>query len=155
MIYITKNDPAVTIEAARSSGAGGQNVNKKSSKAVLKIDINHCNSLTLEQKNILLGNTTIKQTIENHRLLQKLQNNINKDGVLVVSNQESKTLHQNIDRVLNTINQALTYALTIDTARREGLTKAAKTKKKVMITREKVRKYKQQKQRMASSDFDN
>jgi ribosome-associated protein len=42
------------ISAARSSGPGGQHVNKTNSKVILRFDIKNSNSLTDQQKTMLL-----------------------------------------------------------------------------------------------------
>ena len=43
----------VTFKAVRSSGAGGQNVNKVSSKVVLTFDLNASQSLSEEEKELI------------------------------------------------------------------------------------------------------
>ena len=44
----------ITFKAVRSSGAGGQNVNKVSSKVVLNFDLNNSLGLDYEQKQLIL-----------------------------------------------------------------------------------------------------
>jgi ribosome-associated protein len=50
------------FKAVRSSGAGGQNVNKVSSKVVLSFDVKNSNSLTNEEKNLLEINLSSRLT---------------------------------------------------------------------------------------------
>jgi ribosome-associated protein len=52
------------FKAVRSSGAGGQNVNKVSSKVVLSFDVKNSNSLTNEEKNLLEINLSSRLTNE-------------------------------------------------------------------------------------------
>lgn len=66
----------VDLKFTRSSGKGGQNVNKVSSKAELYFDVNASLVLTDEQKQILF---------------QKLKNNISDEGTLKLTSSEART----------------------------------------------------------------
>jgi len=59
----------LTYKAVRSSGAGGQNVNKVSSKVVLIFDINQSQSLSDEEKNLAITNLASRLTSENILIL--------------------------------------------------------------------------------------
>jgi ribosome-associated protein len=54
----------LSFKAVRSSGAGGQNVNKVSSKVVLSFDLNASHALTEEEKSLLLTNIAPRLTTE-------------------------------------------------------------------------------------------
>lgn len=86
----------LTFKAVRSSGAGGQNVNKVSSKIELYFDVPASLALNEDQKQILL---------------QKLQNRLTKEGVLMLQCDESRSQHKNkslaIDRFINLIETNL------------------------------------------------
>lgn len=56
-------------KAIRSSGAGGQNVNKVSSKVVLTFDLNASQALTEEQKKRISEKLATKLTSENKLIL--------------------------------------------------------------------------------------
>ena len=58
------------LKAVRSSGAGGQNVNKVSSKVVLSFDLNKSEALTTEEKIILETKLATRLTNENVLILQ-------------------------------------------------------------------------------------
>lgn len=58
------------FKAVRSSGAGGQNVNKVSSKVILTFDLNQSQALTEYQKNILQSKLQSRLTSENILILQ-------------------------------------------------------------------------------------
>ena len=58
------------FKAVRSSGAGGQNVNKVSSKVVLSFDLNKSEALTTEEKNLLETKLASRLTNENILILQ-------------------------------------------------------------------------------------
>lgn len=57
------------FKAVRSSGAGGQNVNKVSSKVVLTFDLNASQALTEEEKERLTAKLATKLTSENLLIL--------------------------------------------------------------------------------------
>ncbi|MFY8010013.1 MAG: alternative ribosome rescue aminoacyl-tRNA hydrolase ArfB [Flavobacterium sp.] len=52
------------FKAVRSSGAGGQNVNKVSSKVMLSFDVKNSHSLTDEEKHLLTSKLASKLTSE-------------------------------------------------------------------------------------------
>ena len=66
----------VDLKFVRSSGKGGQNVNKVSSKAELYFDVNTSVALSDEQKQILF---------------LKLKNNISEEGILKLTSSEART----------------------------------------------------------------
>ena len=59
----------VNYKAVRSSGAGGQNVNKVSSKVVLTFDLNASQGLSSEEKERLLTTLATRLTSENILIL--------------------------------------------------------------------------------------
>jgi ribosome-associated protein len=59
----------LNYKAVRSSGAGGQNVNKVSSKVVLSFDLNASQSLSEEEKEVLLLKLASRLTSENILIL--------------------------------------------------------------------------------------
>ena len=81
-----------TFKAIRSSGPGGQHVNKTSSKMVVSFHINDSNGLDEDEK---------------ERLSIKLVSRISSEGVLKLSCSDTRSQHQNkilvIDRLLNLI----------------------------------------------------
>ncbi len=56
-------------KAVRSSGAGGQNVNKVSSKVVLNFDLNASKALSEEEKELILFKLSSRLTSENILIL--------------------------------------------------------------------------------------
>ncbi|WP_395047948.1 alternative ribosome rescue aminoacyl-tRNA hydrolase ArfB [Flavobacterium sp.] len=59
----------LTYKAVRSSGAGGQNVNKVSSKVVLSFDLQNSKALSEEEKELVLVKLTSRLTSENILIL--------------------------------------------------------------------------------------
>jgi ribosome-associated protein len=55
----------LSFKAVRSSGAGGQNVNKVSSKVVLTFDLNNSQALNEEEKTLIATKLATKLTSEN------------------------------------------------------------------------------------------
>ena len=86
----------LNFKAIRSSGSGGQHVNKVSSKIELTFDL--ANSLVFYER-------------QKERLLIKLQNRLTKEGVLILQCDESRSQHKNkeisIKRFFRLIDGAL------------------------------------------------
>jgi ribosome-associated protein len=70
----------LTYKAVRSSGSGGQNVNKVASKVVLYFNLEASAQFTDEEK---------------IRLSEYLQNRLNKQGVLILDSSESRSQFRN------------------------------------------------------------
>ena len=86
----------LTFKAIRSSGSGGQHVNKVSSKVELTFNLRESLVFDDEQK---------------ARLLEKLQNKLTKEDVLILQCGESRSQHKNkaivIERFLELIKASL------------------------------------------------
>ena len=61
--------PELAFKAVRSSGAGGQNVNKVSSKVVLSFNLDASQALTAEEKEIISLKLATRLTSENILIL--------------------------------------------------------------------------------------
>ena len=90
------------FKAVRSSGAGGQNVNKVSTKVILIWDIAASRALNTEQKEILS---------------EKLKNRINKEGILQLECDETRSQLKNKEIVKNRFFYLLEHALKKDKKR--------------------------------------
>ncbi|MFN3967640.1 alternative ribosome rescue aminoacyl-tRNA hydrolase ArfB [Flavobacterium sp.] len=84
------------FKAVRSSGAGGQNVNKVSSKVVLTFDLKNSQALTVEEK---------------EWLLDKLDNRLTSEQILILNCDEDRSQLKNktivTKRFLELINKSL------------------------------------------------
>lgn len=99
MIYITHSiaidEREILLEFIRSSGPGGQNVNKVSTAVQLRFDVKKSSSLTEDTRN---------------RLIRLAAGKITKDGILIIRAQRFRTQEKNrqdaIDRLVNFIRKA-------------------------------------------------
>lgn len=90
------------FKAIRSSGAGGQHVNKVSSKIELTFNIQGSSVLNEAQK---------------QRLTKKLANRVNKEGLLIIQCGESRSQHRNKNIAIARTIQLLKGALHKDKKR--------------------------------------
>ena len=105
----------LVFSASRSSGPGGQHVNKTSTKVELRFNIPNSALLTDEEKEILLN---------------KLRNKINSDGELIIVSQESRSQLKNKEATLTKFYELIEKALTPEKKRKPTKpTKAAKEKR--------------------------
>jgi ribosome-associated protein len=73
------------FSSSRSSGPGGQNVNKVSTKVELRYDVEHSDLLSDEEKNILK---------------EKLSGKISQEGFLIITSQSERTQAKNKERAI-------------------------------------------------------
>lgn len=88
--------PEIRFSSSRSSGPGGQNVNKVNTKVILKFDIIHSSVLTPDEKQLLL-----------HRL----SNRITAEGILMLSAQEGRSQLANKEAVIAKFDRMLAKAI--------------------------------------------
>ena len=93
----------LTFKAIRSSGSGGQHVNKVSSKVELTFNLNESSVFNDVQKN---------------RLQLKLKNRLTKDGVLILQCGESRSQHKNKEIIVKRFIEILKNALKVPKKRR-------------------------------------
>ena len=92
------------FKAVRSSGAGGQNVNKVSSKVVLSFDLQKSQALSPEE--ILLAES-------------KLQNRLTNDGNLILNCDEDRSQLKNKEIVIKRFLKMIEDALIIPKIRKK------------------------------------
>ncbi len=112
---------------SRSSGPGGQNVNKVNSKVSLRLDVKHSIVLTEEQKEFIA---------------KKLSTRLTKEGVLVISAQDKRSQSQNKEAVIARLNDVLIKVFTPHKARKS--TKPTKSSTRERIKAKKHRSEKKQ-----------
>ncbi|MFH1295705.1 MAG: alternative ribosome rescue aminoacyl-tRNA hydrolase ArfB [Bacteroidota bacterium] len=87
----------LTFSASRSSGPGGQHVNKVSTKVELRFHVEGSRLFAPEEKELIL---------------EKLAKRINLDGELVLVSQSERTQLKNKERVIEKFYELLKKALT-------------------------------------------
>ncbi len=110
------------FKALRSSGPGGQHVNKVSSKVELSFDIEASKGLTDEEK---------------HLLRQKLSSRLTKTGILIIQCSNSRSQHRNKELAIIRLFEVLKSSLQVPKKR-----KATKPSKQA-IKRRREQKQKQ------------
>ena len=100
---IEKITAELSFKAVRSSGAGGQNVNKVSSKVVLSFDLAHSQALTDEEK--LLVET-------------KLSSRLTTDAVLILNCDEDRSQFRNKEIVTKRFLELIKNALLVPKERK-------------------------------------
>ena len=118
------------FKAVRSSGAGGQNVNKVSSKLVLSFDL--ANSLGLTQE-------------EKERLQIKIANKLTQEAVLIITSEEDRSQFKNKEIAIKKFLKVIENGLLVPKERKEiKVSRNAKEKrlnaKKVMSVLKQNRK---------------
>ncbi|MEM7351885.1 MAG: alternative ribosome rescue aminoacyl-tRNA hydrolase ArfB [Acidobacteriota bacterium] len=93
----------LSFAASRSSGPGGQNVNKVSTRITLRFDLEGSPSLSPEQK-ALIG--------------ERLATRISKEGILSVSAQRERSQAANREAAVERFTELLQQALEVDPERR-------------------------------------
>ncbi len=117
----------IIFSASRSSGAGGQNVNKVNTKVSLKFDVKNSQLLTEEEKEIIL---------------KKLSTRLTNEGVLILTSQEKRSQLQNKEAVILKFEKIIAKAFEKKKVRRA--TKPSKGSVQERIKEKKQRSEKKQ-----------
>ena len=112
----------IYYRASRSSGKGGQNVNKVSTKVELNFDVTNSKLLTPEQK---------------QKISDKLFNRINKEGVLKVTAETSSSQLENKSIALQKFNKLISDCF--KEKKKRIVSKPSKSSKEKRIQKKKFR----------------
>jgi len=111
----------IKLKAVRSSGPGGQHVNKVSTKVELTFDVENSYALSL---------------LEKERIYHKLASRLTKDNVLILQSDESRSQHKNKEYITKRFLDVMEFALAVPKKRRKtkpsrsSIEKRLKSKKK-------------------------
>lgn len=119
--------PELVFTTSRSSGPGGQNVNKVNTKVTLKFDVMQSVALSPEQKELIL---------------KKIGSRLTKEGVLLITAQDKRSQLQNKEEVLQKLDQLFIKIFTPKKQRKA--TKPSKAAKHARIKDKKQRSEKKQ-----------
>lgn len=86
----------LTFKSSRSSGSGGQHVNKVATRVSLAFDVN---------KSVFLSDTQKK------RIEKKLKHRMNKEGVLLLDCSETRSQYRNKQLVIQQFDQLIQEAI--------------------------------------------
>jgi len=106
----------VNFKAIKSSGPGGQHVNKTASKIELSFDVLHSKILTDDQKKLLVKN---------------IANRLTKDGILILQCDDNRSQHKNKEIVIKRFLQLVEKGLTIPKKRKSTKPTKASVKKRL------------------------
>ena len=106
----------LTFNAVRSGGAGGQHVNKVSSKVILTFDLLSSTVLDEDQKEVLLKN---------------LKTRLTKDNILLLNCSESRSQHKNKKLVISRFLEIVYEGLKIKKIRKKSKPSKANIKRRL------------------------
>ena len=129
------NESELDYEFARSSGPGGQNVNKVETKVTLKFVVEDSNALTDYQKRLIA---------------ERLATRITKDGVLRVTSQRHRTREANRHAAIARFIELIDDALLVRAPRKK--TKISRAAKKRRLEGKKRRSHKKALRRSPSAE---
>lgn len=120
----------LAFKAVRSSGAGGQHVNKVSTKIELSFDVKNSQALSSDEKG---------------RIQQKLDNQLTKDNVLILTCDETRSQHRNKHLAIKRCMETLYRSLRVPKKRRKTKPKRSAIEKRLKSKRKNAEKKAQRK----------
>lgn len=103
MSFVKRLQSELNFSVSRSSGPGGQNVNKVNSKVTLKFDVVGSKVLTEEEREVIL---------------KKLATKLTTDGVLILTSQDNRSQLENKQDVILKFEKVIAKAFEKKKARK-------------------------------------
>ena len=125
----------LTVRATRSSGAGGQHVNKTSSRIQMSWDV---------------GASAVLDDSQRERIQRKLASRLSDDGVLTVSVSDTRSQHRNREIAEERINEVVRRALIVPKKRKA--TRPTRAAREARLVSKKLHSRKKQNRRADSLD---
>jgi len=138
-----KNEKKIVPEAeimekfSRSSGAGGQNINRVSTKAEARWNVDKSKAFTEDEK---------------EKIKRSLANKINARGELVVVSQEARTQIQNRELAMERLNNLVRTAL-IQKRKRKPTKPTKSSKERRLSEKKRLREKKMRREKPKINDY--
>jgi len=133
------NADELVFKVSRSSGPGGQNINKVNTRVTLLFDVANCESLSDWQK---------------QRILTRLATRADKNGVLRVVSQKFRTQRANRNAAVERLQQLLTDALKIRPIRKKSKVSYAAKQRRLEEKRRRSMLKRQRSAKNLTGDFE-
>jgi len=132
------NEDELVFKVSRSSGPGGQNINKVNTRITLLFDVANCGSLSDLQK---------------QRILSRLATRADKNGVLRVVSQKFRTQRANRNAAVERLQELLTGALKTRPIRKKSKVSYAAKQRRLEEKRRRSLLKRQRSAKNLSGDF--